>query len=352
MDVSPFQMADQPCPCTHGQGSPKSGGGIALVIQAGFLIFAAAFLVIWGQREEFRTFSIIFSAIVLEAFPFMLLGTLMGGLIEVFVPRERITALMPENPWLTVFMAAGLGMIFPVCECAIVPVVRRLLKKGLPLGAAVAYLLGGPIVNPLVAASTTVAYAMSWQTALLRIAMGYMIAAAGGILMDLFFTRNQAVLPENHVHHDGCACCHGHEQPKTLIKRLHFAILHAAGDFFDIGRFLVMGAFAAAMMQAFAPRQVFASAVGVPIIAILLMMTLAVVLSLCSEADAFVAASFRSSGMPFSAQMAFMILGPMLDVKLILMYLSLFRKRVIITLCSMTAVLVFLSILVMEFFSP
>lgn len=333
--------------CGHVHAEPRSGRA-GLWIQ-GLLLFAAVlFFILWGRREGFQTFSIIFSSIVLEAFPFMLLGALIGGLIEVFAPREKIANLLPNRPVLTIFLAAGLGLIFPVCECAIVPVVRRLVKKGLPLGAAVAYLLGGPIVNPLVAASTLAAYGMMWKVAMIRLFLGFAIASAAGILMDMFFTREQAILPENHV---GCDGCHGSHDGGGFFHRLRAGLVHGAEDFFDIGRFLIIGAFVAALMQTMISRDLFAAAVGVPVFSILLMMVLAVVLSLCSEADAFVAASFRFTGMPFSAQMAFMVLGPMLDIKLVLMYLSLFKKRAIITLSALTAGLVFFSLLVMEYVS-
>ncbi len=122
----------------------------------------------------------------------MLLGTLIGGLIEVFIPQETITRFLPERRWWAVFIAAALGVIFPVCECAIVPVIRRLIKKGVPLSAAIAFLLGGPIVNPLVAASTAVAYFADWSIVIHRMVLGYFIAVAVGLLMNAVFFQNQS----------------------------------------------------------------------------------------------------------------------------------------------------------------
>jgi len=124
------------------------------------------------------------------------------------------------------------------------------------------------------------------------------------------------------------------------------AVRHAAEDFFDIGWFLIVGGFIAAVLQTLIPRQLFAAMQATPAFSILLMMILAVVLNLCSEADAFVAASFRSSLVPVSAQLAFMVLGPMLDIKLIVMYLKVFRVRAIAAL----AVLTFLAVCVSTVF--
>ena len=320
--------------------------------QISFVLIALVMLVFLRHHPGFRTLSIIFISIVLEALPFMLVGALAGGFIEVFVSQETITRFLPERRLITSFIAAGLGIVFPVCECAIVPVVRRLLHKGLPLGAAVAFLLGGPIVNPIVAASTAVAYSFWWPVVIERLVFGYIIAVTAGLLMDLFFTQKEAL--RTTIEHDGyhgcthhpdavgCDHVHPYENSMPVAKRIRVALRHAADDFIDITRFLVIGAFIAGVLQTLVARQAFTPVIGNPAASVLLMMILAFLLSLCSEADAFVAASFRSTLMPVSAQLAFMVLGPMLDIKLLLMYVRVFRKRFIIALAGVSFLLVFL----------
>jgi uncharacterized membrane protein YraQ (UPF0718 family) len=327
---------------------PPKSGKEALIAQLLFILIAFGLLIFFRNRAPFHTLGIIFVSIVLEALPFMLLGTLIGGLIEVFISREKITRWLPQGRWWTVFVGAGIGIIFPVCECAIVPVVRRLLNKGVPLSAAVAFLLGGPIVNPLVAASTAVAYFADWSIVARRMIFGYLIAVAIGFLMSLFFSRAKAVRSEvfPNLFHGNTASIPNHGKSPTLGEKTVLAVSHAAKDFLDIGRFLVIGAFIAALLQTLVPRQIFAAVVSTPVLSILLMMIMAVALNLCSEADAFVAASFRSSLVPLSAQLAFMILGPMLDIKLILMYLKIFQARAIVMLALLTFVAVFVSMVV------
>jgi len=324
---------------------PPKSGKEALIAQLLFILIAFGLLIFFRNRAPFHTLGIIFVSIVLEALPFMLLGTLIGGFIEVFISREKITRWLPQGSWWTVFVGAGIGIIFPVCECAVVPVVRRLLHKGVPLSAAVAFLLGGPIVNPIVAASTAVAYFADWSIVARRMIFGYLIAVAIGLLMSLFFTRAKAVRGEvfPHLFHGDTVSTANHGKSPALGENTVLVVSHAAKDFLDIGRFLVIGAFFAALLQTLVPRQIFAAAVSTPVFSILLMMILAVVLNLCSEADAFVAASFRSSLVPLSAQLAFMILGPMLDIKLILMYLKIFQARAIVMLALLTFVAVFAS---------
>jgi hypothetical protein len=305
------------------------------------LVFVSAlvYLIFFFRHTPwFDTLSITFVSIFLEALPFMLLGTFIGGVIEVFVPKTLITRIIPARILPAILLAAGLGLVFPVCECAIVPVVRRLFSKGLPLGAGIAFLLGGPIVNPLVALSTAVAYGNDPTMAVGRLASGYLIAVAMGLLIDRFFSRKTALaeLPmEESVEEDAFL------PVPTKISR---ALRHGASDFIDIGRFLVFGAFVAGVLQTLVARGDLAVWFGSLPFSVVAMMILALLLSLCSEADAFVAASFRTT-LPLTAQMAFMVLGPMLDLKLIAMYFRMFRKRLILVMSLSTFIIVFLSMM-------
>jgi hypothetical protein len=309
------------------------------LLEVAFLGAALAALALWARAPAMRTFSLLFGSIVLEALPFMLLGSLVGGLVETFVSRERMTALLPRRRWLAVFVAAGMGMLFPVCECAIVPVVRRLARKGLPASAAIAYLLGAPVVNPIVATSTAVAYRFSWPVVAGRALIGYAIAVGLGLLAGWLF-RGREIFhdsvrdPEPSTCHAGCGHAHApttHADRPPLWRRLTESLRHGADDFLGVGHLFVIGAFIAALAQTFVDRNLLLRVSSQPLSAILLMMLLAVALNLCSEADAFVASSFRGL-MPLSAQMAFLLLGPILDLKLLLMYQTLFRRRVIVTL--------------------
>ena len=345
-----------PLVCSHGyehqhhSKTATTGARLFLYAQVVFIISAIALVVFFRKNPAFDTLSITFVSIFLEALPFMLLGSLIGGFIEVFISKDVLTKLLPGANWRTILVAAGSGLFFPVCECAIVPVVRRLFKKGLPLGAGVAFLLGGPIVNPLVLLSTAVAYGYQWSVAIERMLLGYLVAVSIGFLVELFFNRHTALAGESleETHH--CGCGHDHEEDTGDHKRrfsmkLVSACQHAAGDFLDICRYLVFGAFIAAVLQTVIARGEMAAVAGLPVLSILAMMFLAIILNLCSEADAFIAATFRTS-LPISAQMAFMVLGPMLDIKLVLMYFRVFRKRFIIALSGMTFLIVFCSVLI------
>jgi len=348
LKTTPFPI-DTGCGCHDHEEQGRTVSNIGRNIQVLFLVSALLMVAFHPRSEQFVTFSIIFSSIVLEAFPFMLFGTLLGGFIEIFLSREHLINILPKRKHDAIILAALLGIIFPVCECAIVPVVRKFLNKGMPLGSAVAFLLAGPIVNPLVFASTYVAYSFSFETAVLRVIAGFFIAVTVGITIDSCLSKTQALTETTPVH--TCGLCHdnGDMTKLSLRKKVFAAFQHGAADFYDIGRFLIMGAFIAAALQTLVPRQAFTSVMAGPVTAILSMMVLAVILNLCSEADAFIASSFQPVGVPLSAQLAFMVLGPMLDIKLIMMYLSVFTRKMIIMLSGMVILSVFLAMLFLEF---
>jgi len=335
-------------PITHTSGHEHMGstrGASIDYIPALFLAVALVFLPSGAESSALNSLAIVFISIVLEAIPFMFFGSLVGGFIEAFVSRERMATFLPRKGWLTVCVAAGAGIVFPVCECAVVPVVRRLIGKGLPFSAAIAYLLAGPIVNPIVAASTALAYAFDWRIVILRLGLGYGIAVIIGILMGRLFTRNRAVKDNSDILENNCmsAGCHHHIHAEgghshtTLdgwVDKSGAAFTHAMDDFLAVGHYLVIGAFIAALAQTYIDRSSFLSLAAVPVLSVVLMMALAILLNLCSEADAFIAASFQGL-MPMSAQMAFMLTGPMFDLKLLLMYQSVFKRRAIVALATL-----------------
>ena len=329
--------------------------GIAVSIL--FLLVAYLFFILGNsQNQDFVTFlgifSINFTSIVLEAVPFMLIGTLVGGVIEVFVPIALIDRFLGRGNKNGVFLAGGLGLLFPTCECAIVPIVRRLILKGTSIPAAICFMLSGPIVNVIVAWSTAVAYTYNWKMVLLRIGCGYVVAVFIGLLLTRFKTPEKLVL-ENIAQSSIRTCGCGEDEFKN--NRMWTKLLHAAGhardDFLQVGKYLIIGAFIAAFIRTVTPVTSFANLSDSPSLLILIMMVMAVLMNLCSEADAFIAASFRWL-IPGSAQLGFMVLGPMLDLKLMLMYLSVFRVRTIVLLSVLTFSVVFMLMLLIEAVLP
>ncbi len=269
-----------------------------------------------GRIAGLQNFLLIFSSLLIEAVPFVLLGALVSAAIEVFVPGrffERLTDL--PRP-LQLPAAALTGFAFPVCECGSVPVARRLAAKGLSPAAAVTFMLAAPILNPVVIASTFIAYRgrdMLWPMVLGRAGLGLVAAVAVGWVVANK-SKGELLRPrpgDDAHHHEG--------QTRSAAF-----FTHLSGDFLFMGRYLVLGAVVAAALQTFVPQSVIGSVAGTPVLDLLAMMALAFVLSLCSESDAFVAASFVQFGA--GAQLAFLVFGPMVDTKLGFLYSATFTR--------------------------
>lgn len=273
-----------------------------------------------GRFAWIQTFLIVFGSLLVQALPFVLLGALASSLIEVFVPlgtMERI-AHLPRPVQLPAAALAGLA--FPICECGSVPVARRLAARGLTPSAAVTFMLAAPILNPVVVASTFFAYrgrAAMWTMVLGRFGIGFLVAVAVGWVVGER-SRDELLKPrpdERHVH----ALEVGRPEPRW--RRL---FVHLGDDFLFMGRYLLLGATAAAAVQTFLPASVLSGIATAPIVGLVAMMGLAAALSLCSESDAFVAASFVQFGP--ASQLAFLVFGPMVDLKLVALYSGTFRR--------------------------
>jgi uncharacterized membrane protein YraQ (UPF0718 family) len=269
-----------------------------------------------AHGPQAQTFLLIFSSIVIEALPFILVGALASAAIAVFLPERAFGSIARLPLALQIPSAALGGFAFPVCECGSVPVARRLIARGVHPSAGVTFMLASPVLNPLVLASTWVAYGGRLRGAEMvagRASLGLLVAAAAGLTIGRArgpeLLRPRATAHDEHHDHKGTGA--------TAFSS------HLVSDFLFMGKFIVLGAALSGLVQATVPQSVIAKLGGTPVLAALSLMAVAYVLSLCSEADAFIAASFTS----FSpgAQLAFLVLGPIADMKLTVLYGATFR---------------------------
>jgi uncharacterized membrane protein YraQ (UPF0718 family) len=307
---------------------------------------------------------LVFTGIIYEALPFVVLGVVLAGILEEFVPQQALVKVIPRNPVLAVMLGAVLGLVFPMCECGIVVVMRRLLRKGLPLGVCVSYMLAGPIINVVVIVGTYAAFATPDRTmsifggpanvVLLRMGLGFIVAVTTGLIVGRLQRQvgNAKLLAPLVMKglDDTMQKIDDDSGPRNWSQRLNNISTTALNDFVDIMAFLIMGAFLAtagryALKQADLENVIQTQ----PAVAILAMMGIAVLFCLCSEADAFVAYNFPVYWPPAS-KLAFLVLGPMLDLKLYLMYTRVFRPKLIFTIISSVVVQVFLLSLAAHYF--
>lgn len=284
--------------------------------------------------ETFLQLNTIFISILIEAMPFVLIGVVIAGIIQIFVTEEMIAKVIPKNKFLAVLMGTFIGALFPACECGIIPIVHRLIRKGVPLYAAIPFMITGPIVNPVVLFSTFIAFGNSWEMVIYRGGFALLIAIVIGLIISVQFKNSQLLHEQEHFHH--------HVQGKqNLWKKLVSTLQHAIDEFFSVGKYLIIGAFIAATMQVFVKTSFLMELGQTKATSSLVMMALSFILSLCSEADAFIAASFRGT-FATSSLVAFLLLGAMVDIKNLLMMLATFKKKFVFILISYMAIFVFI----------
>ncbi|MDQ0992099.1 permease [Streptomyces sp. V3I7] len=252
----------------------------------------------------------VFVAVAVQALPFLTLGVLLSASIAVFVPPSFFARALPARPALAVPVAGLAGAVLPGCECASVPVAGALVRRGVTPAAALAFLLSAPAINPVVLTATAVAFPGEPEMVLARFAASLLVACAMGWLWQRA-GRTDWLRPPAHAAYEGRG------KGEAFWGSVRHDLMHAGG-------FLVLGAMAAATLKAMAPASWLRTAAGNPAFSVLALAVLAVLLSICSEADAFVAASLTQFSL--TARLAFLVVGPMIDLKLFAMQAGTFGR--------------------------
>lgn len=266
-----------------------------------------------------QDFSYEFLAIFLEGLPFIFLGTLVSGFLGTYLPRNAFEKFLPRNQYAAIFLSGFLGIIFPVCECAVVPVIRRLVKNGLPLSYALTYMLAAPIVNPITAISTYKAFKMDpiYMTSS-RLLIGYVVAVVAGLII--------AKIAKERLLKSSMGSEHSHEHEKSVSA----AMTNSLRDLVDVGMYFVIGVALTAFLKAgvIDPTVDFwKNMENSTLLATPALMSLAFILSLCSTSDAFIVANLGNFSL--SSKLGFLVFGPMMDAKLVFLYSTVFKKKFI-----------------------
>lgn len=297
---------------SHAKEKRPREAGLALV-SAIILVAVLARPALTGLLENpaAANWATVFVAITVQALPFLVLGVIVSATIAALVPPTAIARLLSRRPVLAVPAAAAAGTALPGCECGSVPIAARLIASGLTPAAALAFMLSAPAINPVVLAATAVAFPNTPEMVLGRmlaslaasIAVGYVWQALG---RDDLLARVRS-------------------QPTRSGSKLNVFLSTAQHDFLQTGGFLVIGAAAAATMQTLLPSAWVDSVAGSMVLSVLVMALLAILLSLCSQADAFVAVGL--SQFSLTARLVFLVVGPMADLKLIALQAGTFGPR-------------------------
>ncbi len=308
-----------------------------IAIAAGYFLFSLFRAVVIFDISGIKIFNTIFISILMQVFPFMLIGVFVSSAMHIFLSDEFLVRIFPTKRGVGYLVAMLGGIFFPVCECAIVPVTTRLVKKGVALPIALVFMFSAPIINPIVIISTLYAFPGRPEIALIRVCFGLIIALSIGLIVHLLGMEPQMILREYHSE-CGCHCCHeDHPGNQTAIAKIKALFVHTGEEFFDVGKYLVLGAFMTSLLQTIVPRSIFTNLLSQNGLSLLIMMITAFLFSACSTSDAFIARSFMNK-FSESSIMGFLVFGPMMDIKNMLMLLGSFKKSFVFFLC----VLVFL----------
>jgi uncharacterized protein len=214
----------------------------------------------------------------------------------------------------------------------VVPVVRRLISKKLPVYVGVAFLLAAPVMNPVVLLSTLTAFGFG-PVLVGRFAITAAVAVTVSLLFAFLTRRQETLLPSV------AAAQAMPLTPEALPSpgrsgRLRQIFDVASDEFFEMGRYLIIGCLLAASLQTLVGQDVLLPLGQGPVVSVIIMQALAFVLSVCSTVDAFIALAFTSTFATGSI-LAFLTFGPMVDIKSTLMFLGVFRRRAVALLLGL-----------------
>ena len=284
-------------------------------------------------------------SIFFEALPFLLLGSLISSVIETFISDEKLASLIPKNPILGSLVGVFLGLFIPACDCAVIPISKRLIKKKVPINVAISFMLASPIINPVVLLSTYYAfYRTNPNIFWLRIILGIIISLVIGLIMGIIF-NNKKVITNNTDEHCCCDndCGHDHHHHHKSIKNNILNIFkHTAYDMFDVVKYLMFGALIASLVQVLLSRSILMIFNNNNILSIIILMLFAYLISLCSTSDSFIGKTLLSS---FSEAgiIAYLLLGPMIDIKNTIVLLGNYKKSFVISLITLIFILIFIT---------
>lgn len=301
---------------------------LALVLVAAVLLRTS--LADLFDAPALQTWSTIFVSITVQALPFLTLGVVLSGAIAALVPPGWIARMLPKRELLAVPAASLAGAALPGCECGSVPIAGRLTARGVAPAAALAFMLSAPAINPVVLVATAVAFPNQPLVVLARFVASLVAAVVVGLLWSRFGR-------------DGLI-----DRTRTRIvegtSRWASFAQTARHDFLHAGGWLVLGAMTAATLQVVVPRTVLDTVAGNEVLAIAALAVLAVVLAICSEADAFVAAGL--SQFSLTSRLVFLVVGPAVDIKLIALQTGTFGRAFALRFAPLTfAVAVIVAVL-------
>jgi len=323
------QTAEAPRPVRTPTASGRNGRALALIAGVGALVvlFAAAALVpgfLPSAPTRLQDGLTLAISVLIESMPFVALGVLLSIVVQVWVPPGAIERWMPRRAWARRMVLSLLGMVIPVCECGNVPFARGLLMRGFTVPETLTFLIAAPIVNPIVIITTHQAFGFSDGVLIARLLGGYAIAN----LIGWLYSRHpdpDGLLTDRF--REACALA---QEPAGAGAggRWRRSLAQFLVELRAVMPALVIGSALAGAVQVLVPRDALLAIGSSPVLSIVAMVALAMIVSICSNVDSFFALSFASTFTPGSI-VAFLLVGPLVDVKMLALLRTTFTARVL-----------------------
>jgi uncharacterized protein len=326
--------------------------------------------------EQLNNAFTLFLSLLVEAIPFLLLGVLLSSVLLIFIDERWLISRMPKHPVLGAFVGSCVGFLFPVCECGNVPVARRLIMQGVPMPVAIGFLLAAPTVNPIVIWSTWIAFRDRPEIVVLRVVFSLLIATIIGYIFSVQkdlkpilqpaivlgtlrtepkLSTSASLLDGGDFMLGGAGVATQRLSPdliqlptRSLSENFNLLLDNIVQELRELGGVLILGSAVAAAIQTLTPREVIVSLGEGPIVSIVVMMLLAGSISICSTVDSFFALSFAAT-FTSGSLLAFLVFGPMFDLKSIGLMLSIFKPKAIFYIFAIATQLTFLLTLFVNF---
>jgi uncharacterized membrane protein YraQ (UPF0718 family) len=285
----------------------------------------------------------VFLSIIIQALPFVLIGVFGSAAMHNLVTADMVETKLAGRAKLPgILLAIGAGFFFPVCDCGVIPVARRLLMKKVPPYMAIAFLVTAPLINPITIWATTTAFGNNLPIILTRVGMAIVVGVIVALAVSKFFPSLEQIFNQKTLGELEAAAAATPVATSSATKDNMIAAIfdHADDEFLEVGKFLIIGSLLAATIQTTIFKPILTGVGQHPTLSVLIMMFLALCLSLCAEADAFVARSFITH-FSIGSVMSFMVFGQMIDIKNLALLLKNFKPKALLFIFGLCALLVF-----------
>lgn len=299
-----------------------------------FLLFSFVIKNVFSDfyNDQFQRILGVFISLIIQILPFLLIGSIVSGIIQIIVPSDKISGIFKKTSFKSIFLALFAGIFFPVCDCAMIPISTSIVKKGYSYPVAITFLLAAPAINPVVILSTYYAFPNMTSIVLYRIVTGLILAFLVGVVLMFVDRKRKITIVNEHINK--------YQITDITTEKLYFKnklryfeaiILHTKKEFFKMGYYVVFGAFISSCLQVLVPRSVFLDINSVNSLSVISMIVAGFFISICSTSNAFIARSFYNI-MPLNSILAFMVVGPIIDITNISVMFGTFKKKFLLML--------------------